>query len=422
MSQPVNAHASSFPPAELDRRFYAFTLDRLIAWTLDAMAAVAAYHFLIGRGQVWAGVGAILAVVLVVGLGFSLLLGLRGTSPGKAAVGLRLVHHDSGVPIGMGPALLRSLVLGVSALPTFGLGVATLAWTAVMDRGRQRRGWHDHVAHSIVVDVRPVPVETEQEAAAPRQIVNLTAMRLVPAPQQAPVAAPARAPRASGPPTSGPPPSGPPPTVPAAATPVVVSSAAPPTAPPVAPPPARRQPLGPPLTDQPPATAPSPSPAQPPAPAPARAPSPAQPPAGPAPAGPPAAPPPRHSAAERTVIRNATEGRRALARWRVSFDSGETFVVEGLALVGRRPEPRPGEPVRHLVPLRSGDMSLSKTHAQFQVAPDGVLVVMDRGSTNGSILIRQGVSRALTAGKAATLLDGDRVRFGDREMSITRES
>jgi hypothetical protein len=96
--------------------------------------------------------------------------------------------------------------------------------------------------------------------------------------------------------------------------------------------------------------------------------------------------------------------------------------VEGLVLVGRRPEPRPGEPVRHLVPLRSVDMSLSKTHAQFQVAPDGVLVVMDRGSTNGSILIRQGVSRGLAAGKPATLLDGDRVRFGDRQMSVARES
>ncbi len=394
MTQSVNGHASSFPPAELDRRFYAFTLDRLIAWTLDAMAVVAAYHFLISRDHVWAGVAVIVAAVLVVGLGFSLLLGVRGTSPGKAAVGLRLVHHDSGVPVGVGPALLRSLILGVSALPTFGLGVATLAWTAVMDRGRQRRGWHDHVAHSIVVDVRPVPVETEQEAAAPRQIVNLTAMRLVPAPQPVPVAAPApataRAPR----------PSGPPPT-------------ARPAAPPV-PPPARRQPLGPPLVDQLPATVPAP--VQPPVQRPA-----GPPPAGPPPAGPPAAPP-RHSAAERTTIRNAPEGRRALARWRVSFDSGESFLVEGLALVGRRPEPRPGEPVRHLVPLRSGDMSLSKTHAQFQVAPDGVLVVMDRGSTNGSILIRQGVSRALTAGKAATLLDGDRVRFGDREMSVTRES
>ena len=92
----------------------------------------------------------------------------------------------------------------------------------------------------------------------------------------------------------------------------------------------------------------------------------------------------------------------------------ESFVVEGLALVGRRPEPRPGEQVRHLVPLPSTDMSLSKTHAQFQIAADGALVVMDRGSTNGSFLVRQGVPRGLPAGRPATLVPGDHVRFGDR--------
>jgi hypothetical protein len=109
------------------------------------------------------------------------------------------------------------------------------------------------------------------------------------------------------------------------------------------------------------------------------------------------------------------------ARWTVSFDTGESLVVEGLALVGRRPEGRPGEPVRHLVPLPSKDMSLSKTHAQFQVAPDGTLVVMDRGSTNGSTLVRSGVSRELPAGKPTSLLTGDVVRFGDRFMKVYRE-
>lgn len=107
-------------------------------------------------------------------------------------------------------------------------------------------------------------------------------------------------------------------------------------------------------------------------------------------------------------------------RWRVAFDTGETFVVEGLAVVGRRPEPRPDEAVRHVVPLRSSDMSLSKTHAQFQVAPDGALVVMDRGSTNGSYVIRRGLSKALTAGRPNTLLEGDEVRFGDRTMRVER--
>ncbi len=275
-----------------------------------------------------AGIAVVVVVALLVATGFAVLLGTRGTSPGKAALGLRVVHHATGAPIGIGPALLRSLVLGLSALPTFCLGLATLAWTAVMDRDRQRRGWHDHVADSIVLDVRPAPVEEPVAETGPHQIVNLTAMRLVPTPAQAPVSTPVSAP---------------------ARTPRAV----------------------------------------------------------PAVAG-------------RTVVRSP--GAPAPARWRVTFDSGESFVVEGLALVGRRPEPRPGEAVQHLVPLRSADMSLSKTHAQFQVAPDGVLVVMDRGSTNGSILVRQGASRALAAGRAATLLDGDRVCFGDRQMIVARES
>jgi pSer/pThr/pTyr-binding forkhead associated (FHA) protein len=103
------------------------------------------------------------------------------------------------------------------------------------------------------------------------------------------------------------------------------------------------------------------------------------------------------------------------------FDTGEALLVEGLGLLGRNPEPRAGEEVRHLVPLRSQDLSLSKTHAQFHVV-EGTLVVMDRGSTNGSVLIRQGVSRELSGGRPATLLEGDRVRFGDREMTVLRES
>lgn len=96
-------------------------------------------------------------------------------------------------------------------------------------------------------------------------------------------------------------------------------------------------------------------------------------------------------------------------------------MVEGLGLVGRQPSGRPGEPVRHVVPLRSDDMSISKTHAQFHIASDGALVVIDRGSTNGSLLLRKGVSRELSAGRPTTLVDGDRVCFGDRQMTVTRE-
>lgn len=369
----MDAGAPTFPAASLDRRFYAFLVDRAIAWSVDGVVALLLYRSLIADGSVVLGVVLVLLTVLLVGLAFAVLQGLKGLTPGKAALGLRLVHLGTGTPIGVVPSMLRSLVLGVSALPTFGLGAATLAWTAVMDPGRLRRGWHDHLTESVVVDVRPVPVHEAEVEAGPRHIVNLTAMRLVPAPQAVPVPAPARR------------------------TPTQ----------PAGPAPAPAFPSGP-LTPTPAPAAPAAPPPVAPAPAPAPAP-------GRRRAGVPGA-----STAERTIMRDGASG--GLARWRVTFDTGETFLVEGLALVGRRPEPRAGEPVRHLVPLPSGDMSLSKTHAQFQVAPDGVLVVMDRGSTNGTVLVRQGVARELTPGKPTTLLSDDLVRFGDRRMTVVRES
>ncbi len=38
----ASADAATYPPAELDRRFYAFTVDRLVAWGVYAAASYAA--------------------------------------------------------------------------------------------------------------------------------------------------------------------------------------------------------------------------------------------------------------------------------------------------------------------------------------------------------------------------------------------
>jgi uncharacterized RDD family membrane protein YckC len=296
--------------ADPDRRFYAWALDRLISLVVYAAAGAAAYVALIRPGHVLAGVLAILGAAVVVWLVGVLMTGLAGVTPGKSLCGLKVVGLRSGAPAGLGPAFLRQLVVGLGGYPTLGIGDATLAWIATLDRSGLRRSWHDLVAGTIVVDVRRRPEAPVVEEPAPRRVVNLTALRLMPAePEPASIGTP--------------------------------------VATPVAPP----------------------------------------------------APP----------------------RWRVSFDTGESFVVEGLALVGRGPEPRPDERVAHVVALHSGDMSLSKTHAQFSVVPDGSLVVMDRGSTNGSTLLRGGVAKPLAARQPATLLPGDRVRFGDREMSVARE-
>jgi uncharacterized RDD family membrane protein YckC len=363
MSAAVSERVTSYPPAGLDRRFYAYALDRLAAWPLVAAGVYAAYRLFLADGDVLPGVALIVGVLALIWVVFAVVLGTMGSSPGKAALGLRLVSAEEGRPIGVGPALLRIVIVGAAALPTFGLGLASLAWTAVMDRGRQRRGWHDHVSGSIVVDVRPAAEVPEEVAEAPRQVVNLTAMRLAPAPPPTPSPTPPR--RVAPPPATS-----------AAAAPAVAAT----------------RPPGPPPGFAPPS------------------------------AVPPGRLPPTEAEADRTVVRGSAPRPAPTARWRVTFDDGHTFVVEGLALVGRRPEGRPGEPVRHLVPLTSSDMSVSKTHAQFQVAPDGVLVVMDRGSTNGSMLVRSGVARELPAGKPTTVLPGDEVRFGDRSMTALREA
>ncbi len=371
---------TTFPIAQLERRFTAFAIDRLLAWSV--IAAVGVLTAVLVPDSVWAVVGAVVGTMVLLWLGFAIVLGVSGTSPGKAVSGLRVVHHGDGTPIGVGPALLRSLVLGVAGLPTFGIGIATLAWTAVEDRGRQRRGWHDHLTGTVVVDVRPaVEVAPTDTGDGPRHIVNLTAMRLIPAPPVESVRTPDRSEHSM-----------------------------------------RRQPLPADLAAPPAAQSQAPAP-----PTPAAAAPPAQ--------APPAQAPPAQAPGQRpptqTTSPLSTPPQRppqherpssAPARWRVHFDNGESFVIAGLALVGRRPEARSGEQVAHLIPLSSADMSVSKTHAQFGPAPDGTIVVMDRGSTNGTVLVRQGVSRQLAPGRPASLVDGDKVVYGDREMIIRREA
>src|SRR4029079_4178573 len=102
--------------------------------------------------------------------------------------------------------------------------------------------------------------------------------------------------------------------------------------------------------------------------------------------------------------------------WGLAFDTGERVVVDTLVLIGRRPEPCTGEQGARLVALPSADMSVSKTHAQVVVAADGALVVTDRGSTNGSTLVRKGMPRPLTAGRPTTLLDRDAGTLGEQTL------
>jgi hypothetical protein len=411
-------------PGGLEPRLHAFAADRVV----DLGVPLALGWVLAATGQgVGVVVAAVLGAVLVLLLALAGLLGARGTSPGLALTGLRLVRVGDLAPVGFGPALKRQAVLLLAGAPTFGIGWATLAWTAVSDPEGLRRGWHDRLADSLVVDPSPAPV-AEVAPELPQQIVNLTAMRLAP-PEPAPVRGrPARSgpgvPAAGGLAAPGTPAT----PAPAAAAPEVAPPAvAPPAAgtgtPAVTPAPeapaAVRRPgrrrAGVPTSAQPPAP-------QPPAP---QDPAPRAPAVGPdqpapiTPAPPTSAPSAQQHRPDPAAPAPAGPG---VSGWTVRLDTGEELPVDGLTLLGRGPQARAGESVSRLVPLQSGDMSVSKTHAQLQLADDGTLVAMDRGSTNGSVVVRRGVPRHLSPGRPTTLLDGDVLRLGDRTLQVSRRA
>jgi uncharacterized RDD family membrane protein YckC len=161
-------------------RLRAFLVDRLVVACLDSVGVAAAYAWFLRDGRWLPGIAVVLGTVLLVGAVSAVVLGLWGVSAGKAAVGLRVVSPDGGHPIGVARALRRWALLGLATLPTLGLGTAALAWTALVDPGGRRRGWHDLWSGSWVVELAAVPEPAELATASPMTMVNLTTARLLP--------------------------------------------------------------------------------------------------------------------------------------------------------------------------------------------------------------------------------------------------
>ncbi|MGM1017071.1 MAG: RDD family protein [Actinomycetota bacterium] len=99
------------------------------------------------------------------------------------------------------------------------------------------------------------------------------------------------------------------------------------------------------------------------------------------------------------------------------LDSGQRVEVRGVTLIGRSPAAAAGEGAVQLVQIDDDTRSVSKTHLAFLPARRGVHVV-DRASTNGSVLVRDGVEMLLAAGQPAELQTDDIVRFGDRSLRV----
>lgn len=417
---PAYAAALGLVRAPYGRRSLAFVFDFLVWVVLQlplwigavplllklATGTISPYGLVNHPGFVLAAVMAGITVAL--SLAFLIvqwvLQARRGLTIGKGFTGLRSVNVRTLEKPGAGAVLLRTLIVGAAGIIPV-IGTAVILASPTFDPQERGRGLHDRAARMWLVDIRRGLNPYDEK----RMRIARKTVKAEPIPERAERPSLATPTRPGARPDYRPgnrisagvlgvnraPDGSPAPAGDAPATAPGVIDAAPGAAP------SRRAPL----PDRGVAAVPAEPVAAPadPRPTPSATPSPEAPPAAAATEAPPPALAPVSEAP-------------AAPRIGLRFDTGETVAVPGALLVGRDPDPAtaPGaEPHRLLDESRS----LSKTHALLVPTADGVEVV-DRGSTNGSALVRAGVETPAVPGVPLHAAVGDTVRLGDRLAEV----
>ncbi|WCD93149.1 RDD family protein [Microbacterium sp. nov. GSS16] len=448
--------------APISRRVIAYIIDALIAAVLPMLALVVTVTMTVGALQnPESAAGAMISVAVASGVFGLLMLAWfviytlmqtgRG-SIGMRAQRIRLVGAADLAPISFWRALLRNIVFAVTGAFVVGM------FSPLFDGSGRYQGWHDKVGGAVLMDAAAVPA---RDAAAP-VVPTTTAVAAPPAPpatagrlgSATPPAAPA--PYASAQPDAvgetvvapRPAPAGPgsgsgaaapdqtvsapragreaagdplisfvpgvtqpgrPAAPPAAAAPAAPAAPAPPApaaraATPAAPAVPAAAPAGP--------AVPAAAPAGPAAPADPAAVAPAPAPDEPAPLAPSAVVAPTTMPADDDLesTRISIPGHRLVFTW----DDGQRVTVSGRTVFGRNPEQEPGAVV---ISVRDETLSLSKTHFEAASEPSGGWI-MDRQSTNGTVVVRDGVRIACPPGQRVPLRLGDAVEIGDRILTI----
>ncbi|MFD5224367.1 RDD family protein [Microbacterium sp. NPDC058342] len=450
--------------APINRRAVAYIIDAAIGAGISVVVPV------VVMSVVAAASGDVLTALVIAGplfsiLGLAWLVVYTLMQAGKGSIGmrtqgLRLAGVADGAPIGFGRALLRNIVWGLAAAIVVGY------FTVLFDGSGRFQGWHDKVAGAIMLDARTSPAP----AARARQHEAVGAPS---APGHAAPAAPQTAmpgfgapPAQTSMPGFGAPPASFAPPAPQAAAPAPqppTTDAAPPA--PVAPsaPVAAQAPADdefaehtvmsprikrdlpddplisfvPGVTQEPvrpaerlvePAVA-EPAVAEPAVAEPAM-PEPAAPEEVPAsspataefeaPAAEPAVPTAAftapvaeadpYDADDIESTRISVPGHRLVFTW----DDGQRATVSGRTVFGRNPEEVDGA---GNVAVRDETRSLSKTHFEAGSDVNGGWV-MDRQSTNGTTLVRDGVRIACPPGQRVPVRLGDVLEIGDRIVTI----
>lgn len=401
-------HTSFGTVAPTSRRAVAYIIDAAIAAGIGIVLTTLLVVFAVMAGPdgmlAVLGAGAIVVWLLMVGwfVVYTIMQSGNG-SIGMRAQRLRLVSEADGTPLGFGRTLLRNIIFGLAASIVVGY------FTPLFDGSGRFQGWHDKVARSLMMDagIRPATVGT-----LPEQDVRVPPRPPLPnsAPNSAPpipgLATPMAAPQAPAYPT-----------LPAPAAPALDETVRAPEAP-------RQTPAEPvthpgtPAADSdsliafvPGITQDGPPARETPAPEPV-APAPASPAthAAPAPAPAPATAPDQGESSDIEDTRISIPGHRLVFTW----DDGTRVTVSRRTLFGRNPSPEGGAVV---VPVRDETLSLSKTHFEAAAEPSGGWI-MDRHSTNGTVIMRDGHRITCEPGEQVRVRLGDAIEIGDRIVTV----
>jgi hypothetical protein len=101
--------------------------------------------------------------------------------------------------------------------------------------------------------------------------------------------------------------------------------------------------------------------------------------------------------------------------------AGESFVITGRALIGRRPTPPATEHFDHIVTLVDATKTMSKTHLVIEWRGDQ-LWITDRGATNGTTVARSGHKNELEAEHPYRLFSGDVIHVGGQRVTVLLET
>jgi uncharacterized RDD family membrane protein YckC len=342
---------------------------RLVAQLVDAVvpAVLAVIVTRVQDDGSGASAASVIGVLLIVA--WSLLVwwmfATRAAGPGMRLMKLQLVGFTNGRPIGWARFLVRTLVLLLLTATVVGL----LLMLVFLLRHPRHQGWHDLAANSVVISERPLaprsaPAVSGGAAAVPEGTDGRDAQV---APSQ--VAAGAGPAGSSDPlPTS----------VPASALPMAPSGAEVGVAP-LAPGRVAAGEVPPPSTRN---------------------------------------PAPTESPAATTQPGDESGSAVASPGWVAVLDDGREVPVHGLVLLGRNPQPRPGEEGAELIKVADESRTVSKSHLALDVDARGLFVV-DRGSTNGStVTTADGHVARCVPGDAVRVDEGSVVSMGDHWLTL----